>query len=106
MITKEQAFTALENQTKLYYHDKRENKIGDMTPKIIGRLSDIRREIRSSEDTYSQRYGEPVDNNNWAVCEYKHVHKLEELYLNQADVAAIVIQQKREEIEALKKSIV
>lgn len=77
-----------------------------MTPRIIGRWSDIRGEIRSSEDTYSNRYGEPVDNNSWAVCEYKYVHKLEELYLNQSDVVAIVIQQKTEEIEALKKSTV
>lgn len=102
MITKEQAFTALENQTKLYYHDNRENKIGDMTPKIMGRFSDIYNEIRSMDDYRYNR--EPIINNNLAMCEHKCIRELDELYLNREDVAAIVIQKKKDEIKAIENS--
>ena len=73
-----------------------------MIPKIMGRVSDLRSEIRDRSD-YS--WQETKVNSNWAVCSYKCVHGLNEVYLEYTNVAVLVIQQKLEEIETLQQTL-
>ena len=101
MITLEQAFDALVKETILYY--KYDDKVKEIVPKVIGteeHVHNLKHTYR--QDDFRSHFDSKKSNKlqQWVVYDTSIVN-INDLYLNKQDVIDAIVEQKKEEINAL-----